>query len=145
MEIEIIGESNSFKVVERTIRDIDYYDIDTGEEKTIKKPHFQARIQIKDDAHNRSYDCDISYYDENGSFVGLDETSFPYQCKTKELPTAFSTALNIPENATKMVVTFTVEKENEFKNFAVGFAIVCGLIIIGAIAIKLVINLYKLL
>lgn len=58
------------------------------------------------------------------------------------MPSSFSTPLNIPETAEKMVVTFSTEKENEFKNFAVGFAIVCGIVLVGAITIKSVIGIF---
>jgi hypothetical protein len=140
MKIEIRGETPEFKVEEYIIRDLDW---DVDGEKSIKKPHLQAKISLSGDARDNNYDCDISYYDQEGKFVGLDETNFYYQRKVENTPSAFSTALNIPESSAKMVVTFSTEKESEFKQYAVGFAVVSGLVLLAAVAVKVILSIFQ--
>jgi hypothetical protein len=140
MEIVIDGESEELKIIDHIIREMD---VDLDGEKTIKKPHFQAKVKLKNDDTNLNYDCDISYYDEDNKFVGLDDTYFHLTGNKQNMPSSFSTELNIPEAAAKMVITFTSEKENNFVNIAVGIAVVCGLILLGAWTISTVMGLFS--
>lgn len=139
MEIEIKGESKEIKVIDHIIREMD---VDLDGERTIKKPHFQAKVKLKNDDSSLHYDCDISYYDKNDKFVGLDDSCFHLTSNKQNMPSSFSTELNIPESAAKMVVMFTSEKENNFVNIAVGAAIVCGLILLGSWTIRSVIDIF---
>jgi|GEM_PF-6542715 len=139
MKIEIKGENKDLKVLDYVVRDIDW-DIDG--EKPIKKPHFQAKIQLADGASDSNYNCDISYYNQNNEFIGLDEVCYHLQGNKQNMPSSLSTELNIPESAYKMVVTFTSEKENNVLYVATGIAVVSVLIILGAWAIKSVLSVF---
>ncbi|NEO83025.1 MAG: hypothetical protein F6J87_02015 [Spirulina sp. SIO3F2] len=140
MEIEIIGENKDFQVIEKVIRDIDW---DYDEEKPVKMPHLQAKIRLNKKA-KKSYMCDISYYDCKGIFLGVDESSHHFKENNSNFPSPFSTALNIPENAERIVVTFIESEKNESLSEVLwSLAFISGLIVLISWSVKAVMEIFS--
>ena len=105
MKIEFKGELSDIDIHDHIIRDLDWV---TEDDKMIRKPHLQARLTFKT---NKDYDCQISYYDENNEFLGLDDPLFNSCRKLNDFPSSFTVPLNIPTDTERLEVLFTTDKD----------------------------------
>ena len=110
MNIEIEGDTKYLEVIESAIRNTVSEDSQENEKST---PHFQARIIIDKEAKDHIYDCIISYYNDDGVFLGISETN---SCKKRSItgePRSISSPIDIPENTAKVVARFARKNNNE--------------------------------
>jgi len=141
LKIEIKTEENSIEVTELAIRNMnidDYYD------KPVTVPHLQAMIRLEyvNSDNEINYDCAISYYNENGVFLGVDDASFYDDNRSIGAIVPFSTNLNIPTNTHKAVINFTAEKKSNYWDTLIGIAMITGIVVFGIWATKVFLDFF---
>ena len=115
MKFEFENEKHEVDVIEYIVRDISHFDDEEGVER--KAPHFQARLRIKDYDPDDNLGCVISYYDQNGEFIGLDKDSV-WNCEVPEgEPLPISIPINIPEQVVKAKIRFTYDTDKPLGGF----------------------------
>lgn len=113
MKIEISDNKYGLKVIEYVIRDALVY-VEEGPQ--VLSPCFQAIVESKTDKDYQSVDCRLSYYDNQGEFLGFDNQSlWQYKAQSK---LSVSMQVSIPDNTAKAKFEMDAkEPENEINTF----------------------------
>jgi len=83
----------------------------------------------RDGSKELEFDCDISYYNEDGAFLGIDEESL-YQSNAEIghiVP--FTACLNIPKDTRKAVLRFRSERKNSKWDLVIGASFITGIVV----------------
>lgn len=141
MDVEFKDSKTNLEVIDYVIRDVEWENSSDG---SGNRPHLQLRAKLLDREVD-DYDCDITYFDKSGKFVGIDEDCFDLTCKKDKDITLFSICLNLPTDAEKMVIEFTPNKASErgFVEYCVGAFMVFTLLIMGSWAFKGIASMFS--
>jgi len=141
LTVQFNTDDTPIDFVEFVIREMEVCDY--SDDKSTK-PHIQAKVLIEyvDGDKEVDYDCDISYYGENGEFLGVDVDNLYHHNKSIGSVIPFSACLDIPSNTSKAVLSFTSERKNYRWNLILGISVITGVVVFGIWALKIVLGFF---